>query len=97
MPCRVVLGGQWEENGGSYGMPIVAIPSKRIPDALERITTHYIEHRDKDERFTGFVQRVGKGAIRELLDDLTQDIPTHEADADFYAVVHEGGPGPRRR
>src|SRR5437660_1694800 len=28
---QVVLGGQWEHNGGAYGVPIVAVPSKNIP------------------------------------------------------------------
>jgi sulfite reductase beta subunit-like hemoprotein len=28
---QVVLGGEWEHNGGSYGQPIAAVPSKNIP------------------------------------------------------------------
>ncbi|MCH7591929.1 MAG: nitrite/sulfite reductase, partial [Planctomycetes bacterium] len=55
---QVVLGGQWEENGGSYGLPIVAIPAKRIPDALERITDFFLRMKQKDERFPQFVARV---------------------------------------
>ncbi len=82
---QVVLGGQWEENAGSYGLPIVAIPSKRIPDALDRITEHYLRTREKGERFNQFVARIGKAQIRQLLDDLTQDPPEHESDPDFYA------------
>ncbi len=82
---QVVLGGQWEENAGSYGLPIVAIPSKRIPDALDRITDLYLRMREKDERFPKFVKRIGKTKIRELLDDLTQDPPSHDSDPEFYA------------
>ena len=82
---QVVLGGQWEENGASYGLPIVAIPSKRIPDALERITDIYLRERTAGERFTKFVGRIGKARIRQVLDDLTQDIPEHEVDPTFYA------------
>jgi sulfite reductase (ferredoxin) len=82
---QVVLGGQWEENAGSYGLPIVAIPSKRIPDALDRITDHYLRTREKDERFAKFVTRIGKARIRQLLEDLTQDPPAHESDPNFYA------------
>ena len=81
---QVVLGGQWEENAGSYGLPIVAIPSKRIPDALDRITDYYLRTREKDERFAKFVSRVGKTKIRQVLDDLTQDAPEPDADPDFY-------------
>jgi sulfite reductase (ferredoxin) len=82
---QVVLGGQWEENAGSYGLPIVAIPSKRIPEALNRITSYYLRERQSDERFPQFVGRVGKVPFREALDDLTQDVPEPDADPDFYA------------
>jgi len=82
---QVVLGGQWEENAGSYGLPIVAIPSKRIPDALERITQHFMDNREPDERFTNYVQRIGKGPIRQFLEELTQDLPAHENDPGFYS------------
>jgi len=82
---QVVLGGQWEENGGSYGLPIVAIPSKRVPDALDRITEMYLAKREKDERFVTFVKRIGKGPIRDALDDLTQNAPTPDEDPKFYS------------
>ena len=82
---QVVLGGQWEENAGSYGLPIVAIPSKRVPDALDRITDFYLQNREKVERFPEFVTRIGKVKIRQLLEDLTQDPPDHETDPAFYA------------
>ncbi|MBT4863583.1 MAG: nitrite/sulfite reductase [Planctomycetaceae bacterium] len=82
---QVVLGGQWEENAGSYGLPIVAIPSKRIPDAVERITGYYLKSREKGEQFVHFVNRVGKTKIRQELDHLTQNLPEHDADPDFYA------------
>jgi len=82
---QVVLGGEWEHNGGSYGMPIIAISSKRIPDALERITDHYLRMREKGERFPHFVKRVGKAKIRQVLEDLTKNAPAHEADPTFYS------------
>jgi sulfite reductase (ferredoxin) len=82
---QVVLGGQWEENAGSYGLPIVAIPSKRIPDAVERITDFYLKSREQNERFVHFVQRIGKAKIRQVLDDLTKDMPDHDTDPSFYS------------
>lgn len=82
---QVVLGGQWEQNAGSYGLPIVAIPSKRVPEALEKISDFYLQEREKDERFTNFVTRIGKVKIRAVLDDLTKDAPTHEDDPNFYS------------
>ena len=77
---QVVLGGQWEENAGSYGLPIVAIPSKRIPTALDRITEMYVSQREPTERFVQFVNRIGKLKMRELLEDLSENIPDHDDD-----------------
>jgi sulfite reductase (ferredoxin) len=82
---QVVLGGQWEENAGSYGLPIVAIPSKRIPEAVEVITSHYVKSREPDEAFMAFVGRVGKAEIRKVLDPLTEDIPDHDTHPEFYS------------
>ncbi|HSG69904.1 MAG TPA: hypothetical protein VLA12_05785, partial [Planctomycetaceae bacterium] len=82
---QVVLGGQWEENAASYGMPIAAVPSKRVPEALERITEFYLKQRQGDERFPKFVTRIGKGKIRELLDPLTENAPAHEVEPEFYS------------
>ncbi len=82
---QVVLGGQWEENAGSYGLPIVAIPSKRVPDALDRIADFYLKNREANERFPKFTTRIGKAKIREVLDDLTKDAPSHEDNPNFYS------------
>lgn len=82
---QVVLGGEWENNGGSYGLPIVAIASKRIPDALDRITDFYLREREANERFPAFIGRIGKAKARAVLDDLTKDAPSHDVDASFYS------------
>jgi sulfite reductase (ferredoxin) len=82
---QVVLGGQWENNAGSYGLPIIAIPSKRAPDAVDRITAHYVQNRQKDEKFYAFVKRVGKGPIRDLLEPLNQNLPSHDAEPGLYS------------
>jgi sulfite reductase beta subunit-like hemoprotein/uncharacterized protein (UPF0332 family) len=82
---QVVLGGEWENNGGSYGLPIVAIASKRIPEALDRITDYYLREREGAERFSAFIGRVGKAKARVVLDDLTKDAPSHDDDASYYS------------
>src|SRR5262249_23078960 len=33
---QVVLGGEWTHNAGSYGLAIGAVPSKNIPNVVER-------------------------------------------------------------
>lgn len=69
---QVVLGGQWENNAGSYGLPIVAVPSKNIPGVVERLTERYVADRITGETFKEFVKRSGKAALKTMLDDLAK-------------------------
>ncbi len=81
---QVILGGKFHDNAGEYGVAIGAVPSKRIPEALLTITEFYMRQRLKDERFQDFVARIGKKAVKELLEDLTK-IPAHDVDRSFYS------------
>jgi sulfite reductase (ferredoxin) len=81
---QVVLGGKFHDNAGEYGVPIAAVPSKRIPEAVMSITEFYVGQRRRNERFQEFVGRVGKKAIKDLLEDLTK-IPAHEVDPSYYS------------
>jgi sulfite reductase (ferredoxin) len=81
---QVILGGQWTENAGAYGLAVGAVPSKRIPEVVDRITTRYLRDREKGESFQGFIKRIGKQYIKEMLDDLVP-VPDHGADASFYS------------
>ncbi|HET7007907.1 MAG TPA: nitrite/sulfite reductase, partial [Candidatus Binatia bacterium] len=81
---QVVLGGKFHDNAGEYGVPIGAVPSKRIPEALLTITDFYMRARLKDERFQDFIARIGKKAVKDLLEDLTK-IPAHDVDRSFYS------------
>jgi sulfite reductase (ferredoxin) len=81
---QVVLGGQWENNGGAYGLPIVAIPSKRVPEAVDRITGFFLQERRKNERFHDFIKRIGKGPVRKLLDPLVENLPGPEVEPGLY-------------
>ena len=81
---QVILGGKFHDNAGEYGVAIGAIPSKRIPEAVLSITEFFVHQRQKDERFQEFVGRVGKKAIKELLEDLTK-IPAHDVDRSYYS------------
>lgn len=80
---QVVLGGQWQNNAGSYGLAIGAVPSKRIPETVERITGRYLADKQAGESFQGYVKRIGKAACKSMLDDLMV-IPEHDAAPDVY-------------
>src|SRR6185436_20749187 len=67
----------------SYGLVMGAVPSKCIPEALDRITGRYLDERETGESFHGFITRIGKSECKKMIDDLSE-IPRHEDDASFY-------------
>lgn len=80
---QVVLGGQWTENAGSYGLAMGAVPSKNVPAVIERITGNYVANRQGDESFQDYIKRIGKKEVKDLLSDLTS-VPAHDVDPSFY-------------
>ncbi|MCC6538111.1 MAG: nitrite/sulfite reductase [Bryobacterales bacterium] len=80
---QVVLGGQWQNNAGSYGLAIGAVPSKRIPETVDRITGRYLADKQPGESFQGYVKRIGKAACKTMLEDLMV-IPEHDAAPEVY-------------
>ena len=81
---QVVLGGKWVDNGGAYGLAIGAVPSKRIPEAVHRITDRFVTERQLNESFQSFTKRVGKRSLKETIEDLTK-VPAHDSDPSFYS------------
>ena len=81
---QVVLGGEWEHNGGSYGLPVVAIPSKNIPQVVTRLTERYVADRAAGETFKDFVKRVGKVELKKALEDLAKP-PADPKDRSFFS------------
>ncbi len=69
---QVVLGGEWDHNGASYGLPVIAIPSKRIPEVVTRLTDRYAAGRNKGEGFKDFIKRLGKVELKKMLEDLAR-------------------------
>ena len=80
---QVVLGGQWTGNAASFGLAMGAVPSKRIPDVVARISQSYIQGRTGDESFQEYIRRIGKVEVKRMLDDLT-NVPPYEIDSSYY-------------
>jgi sulfite reductase (ferredoxin) len=81
---QLVLGGEWKNNAGAYGLAIGAVPSKRVDDVLQRVTAHYVDNREDGESFQDFFKRTGRKATRALLEDLVV-VPSYEDDPSFYS------------
>ncbi|MEE9219412.1 MAG: nitrite/sulfite reductase, partial [Acidobacteriota bacterium] len=80
---QVVLGGQWDENAASYGLAMGSVPSKMIPEVIDRLTDRYVRGRADGERFQAFIKRLGKKELRGVLEPL-MPIPAYEERPDVY-------------
>ena len=81
---QVVLGGEWANNAGSYGLPVGAIPSKRVPEAIEAITGRYKNEREEGEKFQDYIKRIGKAEVKKLVDGFNE-VPAYDQDRSFYS------------
>jgi len=81
---QVLLGGEWQHNAGAYGLAIGAVPSKRIPETVDRITGRYRDERQPGETFQAFIKRIGKAECKKMIEEFTA-VPLHDDDPSFYS------------
>ena len=80
----MILGGQWDQNAGSYGLPPRSpFLAKRIPEAIDRLTGLFLEKKENGEKFQDFIKRIGKKEIKGLIKDLTE-VPAYEEAPELY-------------
>jgi sulfite reductase (ferredoxin) len=81
---QVILGGQWTENGGSYGLAVGSVPSKAIPQAVDALTDAYAQGRESGESFQAWIARLGKRNVKELIKPFMAVAP-YADDPSFYS------------
>ena len=81
---QLVLGGEWSHNAGSYGLPVMAIPSKNIPEVVTRLIARYVTGRKNGEAFKDYIKRIGKAELKNMLEDLTRP-PADQANRGFFS------------
>jgi sulfite reductase (ferredoxin) len=81
---QLVVGGQMTDNAFSFGLAIGAVPSKRVPDAVKRLTSDYVAGKKDGETYRQYITRVGKKHIRAIVDEFV-NLPTYDEDPSFYS------------
>jgi sulfite reductase (ferredoxin) len=81
---RVLMGGEWDNNGATYGLTIGAVPSKRIPEFIDHVTQRYLAERQQGERFKDYVGRIGKKALKAMVDAFSS-VPAYAVDRTLYS------------
>lgn len=81
---EVYIGGRYEGGDFRYAKRVsTKLPSKRLPEATERIIKYYESQRQEGEKFDAFVDRVGHASFEPLLTDL-RDTGTVETNFNLY-------------
>jgi sulfite reductase beta subunit-like hemoprotein len=70
---EVYVGGEFEKGSFRYARRIAEkIPSKRAPEAMQRMVRYYTDNRQDGESFNSFVDRVGPKSFSAVLQDLKE-------------------------
>jgi sulfite reductase (ferredoxin) len=80
---QVLLGGKWRTTPGSYGLAIGSVPSKNVPEVVERITQRFVKERQGNESFR-ISSRASARKSRKMLEDL-MEVPPYEVEPSFYS------------
>jgi sulfite reductase beta subunit-like hemoprotein len=69
------VGGVFEGGQVKFGTRLkLRLPSKRVPEAVDRWVRHYEASREDGEEWTDFVERVGTGELEALVKDLSMPV-----------------------
>jgi sulfite reductase beta subunit-like hemoprotein len=73
----MLLGGGYDETGiMRFGVAVQSIPARLAPEAVRRVLNHYIQNRDNEETFRGYVVRHKVETFRLLTNDLVKPAET---------------------
>ena len=70
----MMLGGRTGSGTAIFGKPVISIPAKLIPDAIQRVITFYREQRSEGETYYQWIDRIGPASLKDKFNDL-RDVP----------------------
>ncbi|MFO0031296.1 MAG: nitrite/sulfite reductase [Cyanobacteriota bacterium] len=80
---HLILGGEWDNNAMQYGQSLGVIPTKRVPEVVDFLLDLYLKEKQNGEKFSQFVNRIGKKTIKERVQPFTE-VPPYAVDQSFY-------------
>jgi sulfite reductase beta subunit-like hemoprotein len=80
---QLLMGGSTEEGKARFGVPVAAIPARRVPDAVKKIVAVFKKEKGPHEKFDEFLQRLGRDRIKQEVLEFTQ-LPPYEKDPSLY-------------
>ena len=87
------IGGTYEGGDIQMGTRLkVRLPAKRVPDAIERWISAYLEQRTADEDFNTYATRVGQTAFEDLVRDLAMPVEFGIESMNMFIDWNRSGP-----
>ncbi len=80
---RLLLGGRVTAGGTVLGTPVVSIPARNVPQAVERVVTLYRAGFNPGESFYEWIDRVGPTSLKGAFKDL-QSLPDPDQNPHAY-------------
>ncbi|QPJ65758.1 MAG: sulfite reductase [Candidatus Nitrohelix vancouverensis] len=84
---ELFLGGYVTEEAMKFGESVIKLPAKNSPAAIRKLIEDYKEKKQSEERFEGYVERMGKPYFKELLRDY---IALEEIEKNPFAYLDYG-------
>jgi sulfite reductase beta subunit-like hemoprotein len=92
LPCyQILVGGRTAEGQAIFGKRLLRVPARWVPEAVKRLLKLYQEHKQPDESFTAFVDRVGLETLEGALADLA-DVTNTAAQPELFIDFGETEP-----
>jgi len=80
---QVLLGGTMHDNAASFGLSMGKVSAKDVPRVVRKLTELYAKEKVGEETFAQFSQRVGKGRLKEALEEFDR-LPEYSENPDYY-------------
>lgn len=79
----MLMGGSTKEGEAKFGQVVGAIPARLVPGAVKKLVATYKAERQGPELFAGWLDRVGKARVKELVQEFTT-LPPYDQDPTLY-------------
>ncbi len=80
---QLLIGGSTKEGEARFGVPVIALPARRVPDAMKKLVALFKKDKQGAEKFGDYLVRAGKERLKQELAEFTQ-LPPYDQDPSLY-------------
>jgi sulfite reductase beta subunit-like hemoprotein len=80
---QLLIGGSTVEGEAKFGVPVTAVPARRVPDAIKAIVAAFKKEKQSGESFDAWLNRAGRAKVKEIVLPFTE-LPPYEQEPSLY-------------